>query len=170
MAKPVTLVFESRLPATGAAVWEWITSVRGISTEMWPFFRMTVPRDIRSLADVDFHPGRRLFRSRVFLFGIVPIDYSDLTLLELTPGNGFVEQSPMGSMKLWRHERRIQTAHPGDVVTITDRLTFESRWASGLVVWFIKKVFQHRHAVLRRHFGGDVGDRAGLRADQPPRW
>jgi len=104
----------------------------------------------------------------VFLFGIVPIDYSDLTLLELTPGNGFVEQSPMGSMKLWRHERRIQTAHPGDVVTVTDRLTFEPGWASALVVRFIKKVFEHRHDVLRRHFG--AGDRARLRADQPPRW
>jgi len=51
--------------------------------EMRPWMRMTVPRQIHNLADVALEPGRRWFRSYILLFGIVPIDYSDLTLLEL---------------------------------------------------------------------------------------
>src|SRR5207245_4622033 len=43
MAEPVCLRFESTLPAPLERVWEWITSVRGISAEMWPWLRMTVP-------------------------------------------------------------------------------------------------------------------------------
>lgn len=38
----------------------------------------------------------------------MPIDYSDLTLISLTPGVGFLEQSNMGSMKIWLHERPVE--------------------------------------------------------------
>jgi len=154
MAEPVCLRFESTLPAPRERVWEWITSVRGISAEMWPWLRMTVPGAIRSIADVPATAGAPLFRSYVFLFGVLPIDYSDLTLLEIAAGDGFVEQSPMGSMRLWRHERRILPS-PTDrsAVILVDQLTFEPRWASDVVRWFIRRVFEHRHRVLRAHFG-----------------
>jgi ligand-binding SRPBCC domain-containing protein len=152
----IELRFESRLDASPEAVWKWITSVQGISAEMWPFFRMTVPHGVYSLADVDFRPGVPLFRSRVFLLGFVPIGYSDLTLLQLVPGEGFVEQSPTPSMKLWRHERRLSPAPARESgVVLSDRLTFEPRWAPSLVSWFIERVFQHRHAVLRSNFGSE---------------
>lgn len=156
VADPVILTFQSALRASGDAVWDWMTSVRGISLEMRPFFRMTAPAGVQSLADVEFEPGKRLFRSRVFLFGVVPIGYSELTLLELTPGDGFVEQSPMASMHLWRHERRIRKNAAGDTVTVVDRLTFEPKQAKRVVAWFIRKVFEHRHRVLRANFG-DAG-------------
>ena len=154
MAEPISLRFESTLFAPRERVWEWITSVQGILAEMWPLFRMTVPGGVRNLADVRVAPGTRLFRSYVFLFGVLPIDYSDLTLLELTPGQGFLEQSPMGSMKLWRHERRILPC-PTDraAVVLVDQLTFEPRWATAVVHWFIRRAFEHRHRVLRAHFG-----------------
>jgi hypothetical protein len=128
--------------------------VSGISREMSPFFRMTAPPDFQSLADVRVEPGKRLFRSRVFLFVVLPIDYSDITLLELTPQQGFVEQSPMRSMRLWRHERRIESADSDDAVILIDRLTFEPRHARAFVGWFMNKVFRHRHAVLRKAFDG----------------
>jgi ligand-binding SRPBCC domain-containing protein len=156
MADPITLTFESSLRASRDAVWDWMTSVRGISLELKPFFRMTVPAGVESLADVQFEPDKPLFRSRVLLFGLLPIGYSDLTLLELTPGDGFVEQSPMASMDLWRHERRIQNASVGDTVTLVDRLTFEPKHARDVIAWFIRKVFEHRHRVLRANFG-DAG-------------
>jgi hypothetical protein len=93
-----------------------------------------------------------------------------MTLLELRSGQGFVEQSPMGSMKLWRHERSIVpcTAESGAVLLV-DQLTFQPRMAKRLVVWFIGRVFSHRHTVLREHLGGAqpgtpaiVKDAAGL--------
>jgi len=152
--KEISLRFESTLHASRERVWEWISSVQGIQAEMWPWLRMTAPRSVRSLADVPFQPGVRMFRSFVFLFGVLPIDYSDLTLLELDAGSGFVEQSPMGSMKLWRHGRRVLPCDSDESsVRLVDQLTFRPRLARGLVRWFIGRVFAHRHAVLRATFG-----------------
>ena len=155
MKKAISLRFASRLHAPPELVWEWITSLKGISAEMWPFFRMTTPKGIRSLSDLQIKPGVRMFRSYVFLFGVLPIDYSDMTLVELDSGSGFVEQSPMGSMKLWRHERRI-VPYPSDpsAVLLVDQLTFRPRIARRLVEWFIRKVFTHRHKVLRANLNG----------------
>lgn len=152
---PISLRFEAHLNASVDEVWTWITSLRGISREMWPYFRMTTPRDIQSLNEITLTPGKPMFRSYVFLFGLLPIDYSDLTLIELDPGRGFVEQSPMGSMRLWRHERRLHpTSDTQGVVTLVDQLTFEPRFASRLVGWFINHVFTHRHQVLKHQFNG----------------
>jgi len=150
MSDTISFRFESKLYASTERVWEWITSIRGISAEMWPFFRMTVPKGIVSLNDVDMKLGVRMFRSYVFLFGVLPIDYSDMTLLELNIGEGFIEQSPMRSMKLWRHERRIVPC-PSDsnAVLLVDQLTFQPRMAWQLVKWLIHRVFVHRHQVLK---------------------
>ena len=155
MSEAISIRFESKLLARRERIWEWITSVKGISAEMWPFFRMTSPKSVQSLADVQLQPGVRMFRSYIFLFGVLPIDYSDMTLLELTPGVGFIEQSPMGSMKLWRHERHIAPcpSEPG-VFLLVDQLTFHPRMARRLVGWFICRVFTHRHKVLRENLDG----------------
>jgi ligand-binding SRPBCC domain-containing protein len=155
MNKAISLRFESKLHAPAELVWEWITSVKGISAEMWPFFRMTMPKGIHSLSDVQIKPGVRMFRSYVFLFGVLPIDYSDMTLVELDYGLGFVEQSPMGSMKLWRHERCIVPClSDPSAVMLVDQLTFRPRIARRLVEWFIRHVFTHRHKVLRTNLHG----------------
>ncbi|MCD6060417.1 MAG: hypothetical protein K0S16_728 [Moraxellaceae bacterium] len=155
MPEPVTLRFASTLDVSREEAWRWITSVRGIATELRPLMGMSVPPGVTSLADLAFVPEQRLFRSRIMLFGLLPVDFSDLTLLELKENEGFVEQSPMGSMRLWRHERRIG-AVPGDTgrCTVTDLLSFEPRLARGLSTWAVKQLFTHRHAVLRRELGG----------------
>jgi hypothetical protein len=155
MNTTISLRFESKLHAPPVRIWEWITSLEGISAEMWPFFRMTFPKGLRSLDDVQINLGARMFRSFVFLFGVLPIDYSDMTLLELDIGHGFVEQSPMGSMKLWRHERRIVPCHSDPTaVLLVDQLTFCPRIAPRFVGWFIRQVFTHRHKVLSANLGG----------------
>ena len=154
MSDAISLRFESKLRAPAGRVWEWITSVEGISAEMWPFLRMTTPKGIRSLRDLQIRPGAPMFRSYVFLFGILPIDYSDMTLAELSAGQGFIEQSPMGSMKLWRHQRRIVPC-PADpsAVLLVDQLTISPRMARRFVGWFIRRVFTHRHEVIKRNLG-----------------
>jgi ligand-binding SRPBCC domain-containing protein len=147
----VELVFRSDLSAPVGEVWAWITSVEGISRELWPILKMTVPRHVRKLGDVPLTPGKPLFRSWVLLFGVVPIDRSDLTLLELTDLRGFVEESPLLSMSLWRHERSLEPQ--GARTILVDRLTFRPRFGTVLTRWFIRRVFTHRHDVLRRQFG-----------------
>ena len=110
---------------------------------------MTAPRGIENIKDIKITPGQALFQSRIYLFWLLPIDHSELTLMEMKEGEGFVEQSPMGSMKLWRHERRIVPTAGG--CKVTDRLTFEPQRAATITAWFIRTVFNHRHKVLRRN-------------------
>jgi len=68
---------------------------------------MTAPKGVESIQDVDFKLGQPLFRSTLLLFGAIPVDYSRLTVIKMEEGQWFVEESPMGSMKLWRHERYV---------------------------------------------------------------
>lgn len=155
---PYTLSFETQVLASPEEAWAWITSFDGISKEMAPYLRMSAPKTMRNLASISFSPNVPLFVSWVRLFGIIPIDYSQLTLESREPGVGFVEQSPMGSMKLWRHARTIISEPSG--CCIRDELTFEPRFASGLVFKIIRAFFSHRHRMLARHLG-DGGSTQG---------
>lgn len=148
---PYTLTFSTPLRVSPAEAWTWITSFDGISKEMAPYMRMTKPRGVTSLASVDYQPGKRLFRSWVLLFGVIPFDYSDLTLLTLDEGVGFVEQSPMCSMRLWRHERHITPNETRS--TLTDTLTFEPRLFGWLTYNIVRAFFTRRHRMLARHLG-----------------
>lgn len=145
------LSFESRLRASPERLWAWATSVAGIRAELRPLAGMTIPPGVESILDLDVELGRPLARSRLLLFGFLPIDRVDLTLVELEEGRRFVEQSPVGSMRLWRHERSLEPV-PGGCL-LADRLTFEPRWARGPVRALVGALFRHRHRVLRREFG-----------------
>ena len=147
----VTLTFESQTKASPEQAWSWATSVAGILAELRPFARMTVPRGLASILDLDVKLGQPLARSWILLFGFLPLDRSDLTLIELDVGRRFVEESPMLSMRLWRHERTIAPVPGGS--SITDRLTFEPRLGAPIVKWFIAALFRHRHRVLGRRLG-----------------
>ena len=142
------LTFLSQLHAEPQSVWRWITSLEGIQREMRPWMRMTAPRGVANLRDVEMRPGVRLFRSRLYLFCVIPFGFSDLTLLEFTDGVGFVEQSPMAGMRLWRHVRTIEPNATG--CALRDELTFEPIIGGALVVWFVRRMFTHRHAMLRQ--------------------
>lgn len=148
--RPIELSFQSELMATPSQAWEHLTSFSGISQEMMPYLRMTVPNGVESISDFEITLGEPLFQSRLFLFGLIPIGHMLLTLTELEEGAGFIEQSPMSGMRLWRHERRISASGSG--CTVTDRLTFEPRWGRGIASWFVRILFDHRHNVLRRRF------------------
>jgi hypothetical protein len=129
-----------------------MVSVHGITSELRPILRMTVPRGVRALSDLEVVPGQRLFRSWFLLFGVIPAGYSDLTLLELSSGSGFVEQSPMSGVRLWRHERQVRENAAGGC-RLTDRVTVEPMFAPALTRGVVTSIFEHRHRVLRRRFG-----------------
>ncbi len=147
----ITLQFQSTVNAPVTQVWQWITSVDGISTELSPIAKMTFPSHIRNLTDLEIEPNKRLFRSFVLLGGLIPIDYSDLTLVSIDTEKGFLEQSPMLSMKTWQHKRTLTKTSAG--TTVTDILTFKPRVAlfTPLVKWFITTLFNNRHKQLRAH-------------------
>ena len=143
-ARPVEAIerleFRSRLRVAREPLWQWITSLKGIAAEMRPLLGMSAPPGIRGLADVDITVGVPLFSCQLWLFGVFPIDHLELTLRSMRPGHGFVEQSPMKLMRLWRHERTIVESAPGAVdVELVDQLEFQP-------------VSSPRHAVAGRPF------------------
>jgi ligand-binding SRPBCC domain-containing protein len=145
---------QSVLAAPSETVWARVSTFEGVNDELMPLMRMTAPARVRALDPSQVVLGERIFRSWVLLFGVIPIDYDDLTLIALEPGCGVHERSRMLSMRVWEHERTLEQA--GDSATrVSDRLSFEPRLpGSGpLLERFIRATFRHRHRRLRRRFG-----------------
>ncbi len=145
----INLRFEAHLKATPEQVWSSITSLEGLTREMMPLMRLTAPKGFKTLSDI--YPRKSNFRSWVLLFGVFPIDHTDLQLTSLVPLKGFVEESNMASMKYWRHERKI-VAVSSTETSVIDELTFEPRQFKNITRFVIQKFFEHRHAKLAAHF------------------
>jgi hypothetical protein len=148
-----TVVRTSRVPASAEAVWARVGSVEGVNHELGPWLRMTVPRGAAALRLDDLPLGRRVGRSWVLLGGVLPVDYDDVTLVERGPGLRFLERSPMGSMRLWEHERTVTPRDAGEC-EVRDRLTFEPRLrgAGRVARGIVERVFAHRHRRLVNWF------------------
>ena len=142
----------SELRASPEAVWEHATDPAGVNRELRPLLRMTFPKTGESLVEI-WKPGERLFRSWILLGGVLPVEYDDVTIMELEPGRRFLERSPMLSQKLWQHERIVEPVAGG--CRITDRLRFVPRIPAlgSIYGFFFRLVFRLRHRNLRRAFG-----------------
>lgn len=129
-------------------VWPHITSTTGINEELWPL-HMTGPDD--GLAHDYGKLGRPLFVSVLSLLSVMPIDVHELTLHDLEAGEAFHEDSRSLLEKRWIHKRSVRPFEGGSIVL--DELEFEPRIFPLLVARIVRKVFERRHAVLRRKFG-----------------
>ena len=138
----------SLVAAPRQAVWERVASVAGVNHELGPFLRMTAPSDVGDIDPATAPIGSRWFRSWVLLFHVIPVDYDDLTLIDVEPPHRFLERSPMLSMKSWQHERILEP--DGDATRVTDRLTFTPRLGvlKPLAVRIVGFLFRHRHKRL----------------------
>jgi len=122
---------------------------------MHPYLRMTLPAGVERLDPEGIELGRKIGRSWILLFGLLPFDYDDITLVRLDPGNGFLERSQMLSQRVWEHERTLEPT-PEDGCLIADRVSWQPRLGlpgqplRPAIGWF----FSHRHKRLQRHFGG----------------
>ena len=149
------IVVSSQLQTTPAKVWDRVITPEGIRDEMHPYLRMTLPAGVERLDPESVELGVKIGRSWILLFGLLPFDYDDITLVRLDPGRGFLERSQMLSQRVWEHERTLEP-DPNGGCSITDRVSWQPRFglpAAPLrpaIGWF----FRHRHRRLRRHFGG----------------
>ena len=142
----------TELAAPPEAVWQHVTSVDGVNGELMPLMRMTVPRDLRG-ATLDQLPlGQRAGRSWVLLFGMIPVDYDDLTIVERGPGHRFFEKSTMLTQARWWHERIVEPAPGGS--RVVDHLSWSGRIPplSAMFRIVVPVLFRHRHRRLRKHF------------------
>lgn len=145
----------SRVLAPCSRVWDRVSSMDGVNYELAPLLRMTHPADVADLNPTNVPLGERLFRSWILLFGLIPFDYDDLVLVRVEEGRGFLERSSMLSMSVWEHERTLEDAAGGCVVT--DRIRFVPRLPliGRALRPLLRAFFRHRHRRLRAYFGGE---------------
>jgi RimJ/RimL family protein N-acetyltransferase/ligand-binding SRPBCC domain-containing protein len=143
----------SGLSAPAEAVWEHATTPAGVNFELRPLVRMTFPRRLSHLEPAAVDLGRRMGRCWVLLFGVLPVDWDDLTFVEFEPGRRFLERSPMLTQRVWEHERLV--VPEGGGARLIDRVRFASRLATlgALQAPVFERVFRHRHRRVRRRFG-----------------
>lgn len=145
------------VPAPIHTVWERIVSPDGINHEMRPWMTMTMPRAANGLTIQTVPIGRPLGRAWLRLFGLIPFDYDRLSIVEITPGSRFLEQSTMLSMSQWEHERTLTSVAGG--TQVVDRVTFRPRLPlpglAALLAKLIDAFFKHRHRRLSVHFSGN---------------
>jgi hypothetical protein len=142
----------SELDAPPRAVWERITTMKGINHELSPWMRMTSPRG--ATLSVETVPlGRPWFRSWILLFGVLPFDFDELCVERLEEDRGFLERSRMLSAPLWEHERTLEPLPEGRT-RLTDRVGFRPRVRALARVHrgVITATFGHRHRRLRAFF------------------
>jgi hypothetical protein len=154
----LTFTISSTLAAPRATVWARVATMAGVNDELAPLARMTHPREVAAQSLESVPLGRPAFRSWVLLFGVLPVEYDDLTLVKVEPGYGFREESPLLTQRLWIHERWIEDLAGG--CRLTDRLTFEPRLAplGPLQRILFRIFFGHRHRRLRKRFGRLVAE------------
>jgi hypothetical protein len=90
----------STVPADVDAVWAHCSSMIEVSRELWPWLRMTYPDGAESLVPETFLPGKPLFRSTLLLCGLLPVDRTDLTIVELEPGRLCLLRTPSTAQSL----------------------------------------------------------------------
>jgi hypothetical protein len=151
------IITRSLLRASRDEVWAGVSTARGINDEFFPLLRMTATRELRENGLAHVELGKRICRSWVLLFGVLPVDYDDITLVRLDPPSGFLERSTMLSQRAWEHERTIEPATDGaDGCVVTDKIGYEPRLP--VPDLFLRRlytaIFRYRHSRLRRRYGG----------------
>lgn len=144
----------SRLEAAPEQVWQQVTTPAGIADELRPWLRMTMPARLRGGTLATVPVGEPLGRAWLLLGGVLPVEHDDLELEVVEPGR-FVEQSRLLSARSWRHERRVDPAGAGCL--LTDRLTLVPRRLvpAALAERVVRRLFEHRHRRLRHRYGGE---------------
>lgn len=143
--------FSSELRAPPEAVWSHATDMRGVNREFFPLVRMSCPvADGRLPSPPPL--GQRLFRSWILLFGLLPIDYDDLSFAEFESGRRFLERSVLLSQKQWVHERVLTPTATGCRLTDSVRFIPRLRLLGALHLAVFRLAFRWRHRNLRRLF------------------
>lgn len=151
--RPIVIELSSRLAADADAVWDRVTTPEGINAELMPLVRMTFPpgKSLRDLGPEQM--GKPLFASCLLAFGFIPFDRHVLVIERIEP-RAFFERSHTLLQRRWNHDRKI--VPDGAHCILTDRVEMvpRVRLSDPVTGWLVRRIFEHRHARLRKTFGG----------------
>ena len=153
MKKTYAFEIQSQIAADREEVWRHATCMPSVNLEFRPWIRMTYPAEHLIL---DVSPNdlqKTLFRSRILLFGLLPVEIYNVTFEEFEPGHRFLERSPTLTQHWWQHERTLTDVDGG--CRVTDRVAVFPRMAllGSLSLWLARLIFVNRHRNLRRLYG-----------------
>jgi ligand-binding SRPBCC domain-containing protein len=165
---PFSFTMSSHLAGSAERVWTHASDFQELNREFWPLLRMTYPAGKARMTPESFPLGTVAFRSWMLLFGVLPVEYDDITLVELVPGQHFSEVSRMLAIREWRHRRGVTTEGAGCL--LQDDIAFTPRWRlmGPFQVWLFRLVFKKRHRALRRLFGDATRAGAAAGGTEPP--
>jgi hypothetical protein len=145
---PQIIRLSSALRAEPDIVWQHASSLRGVNDELWPL-HMSGPA--WAVFTPELPLGEPLFRSVISFMRVIVLDLHELRLVRVSPGEGFHEASRSLLERRWEHVRTI-SEEPGGCI-VTDEVEFEPRLLPLLVAPLVRRVFERRHAFLRKRFG-----------------
>lgn len=145
----------SKLNSEPEQVWQSSISPSGINSEFKPVLKMSFPANLNDITK-SWQPGKKLFRSWLLLAGFLPIEYDDVSLIEVIPGQKFYERSSLMSQKIWEHERSLSPLLNGCEITDTIRFSPRIERLGFIYLAIFKFVFNWRHRNLRKQFGSHL--------------
>ncbi len=153
MSTQLEFAVSSLLSAPADTVWHSAVTPGGLNYELLPLARMTFPRGTTQFLTSETVLGVPVCRSWILLFGFLPVDFDDMTFIELGPGCRFLERSTMLTQRFWQHERTVEDCPGG--CRITDRVRFTPRLPlfRRLQRLAFLTAFRLRHYKLRRRYG-----------------
>lgn len=142
----------SLLQTSPERLWQHAGSMTGVNRELFPMAQMTVPGEFKDLHLSQATTGRPLFRSWILFLGLIPIDYDEITIVEIFPGGGFQERSKMATNRIWAHKRTIVQEQA--FCRITDEVEFQPviHIVGLLMLPLYRLTFWLRHFNLQRIF------------------
>ena len=142
----------SDLAVAPADLWDAVVCPSDINAEFQPLLKMTFPQGLEDVTQ-GWQPGETRFRSWILLGALIPVEYDDLTFVEVEIGKYFLERSSMASQAVWEHRRELEPVEGG--TRVTDTVSFEPRLAllESLQFSLFTWIFRRRHRQLRRRYG-----------------
>jgi len=156
----VEVVRSSVVRAPRERVWARIVTPCGVAHEFGPLLTMRFPAALVGTSIADVPTGRPVGRAWILLAGVIPLEFDDLTILEVSPPRYFRERSRLGSCRVWEHHRDLEALTDGTTrVTDTLRAVPRALLPGPVVRAVVGALFTHRHRRLVRWADATGGTR-----------
>jgi ligand-binding SRPBCC domain-containing protein len=149
-----TFAITSELNADPRVVWEHMTSMSGVNSELAPWLHMTYPKHAARIERENATSGQPLFTSTLLFLGMLPVDRHRLRILAVNDGLGFHEDSTSLMQARWIHIRAIER-YNDDRCLLRDEISFRPRIRilGPALRPIVRAIFRWRHRQLRKRFG-----------------